>query len=411
MKQDIKAGNLSRIKNELERRLVVMRYSKVATSAYMRIFGWIEDFLKGYGETSYSKEAGERFLVEYLLQANHAPTQFKNARIVVRRIEEIIENKRFSPCFRKPKSEIPPRFEDCCDKYFEHLAERGLKEATIDNHKRYVKPFLGRLAERGVALEELTAADLYNVFTQYELPFGVFVVAKRLLVYLFEKGVISVNLSVCVPRPIRRRALPSVYSGAEVARLLSSVDRTTCKGKRDYAILTLAAKLGLRSSDIVNLSFKDIDHLAKKIVIVQLKTSRPLTLVMNSDVEEAVFDYIKNGRPLSSSDKIFLGSQAPFAPLTARAGHTIAHRHFSRAGIAPQGRQQGTQALRSSYATALVAKGIPYAMVQEALGHDDPESAKYYVRVDIRRLRTCALDVPKPTGAFAVLLGDLEGVL
>jgi integrase len=202
-----------------------------------------------------------------------------------------------------------------------------------------------------------------------------------------------------------------VYSGDEVARLLASVDRSTCIGKRDYAILMLAAHLGLRSSDIVNLSFKDIDHMAKTITIIQTKTSRPLTLVMNSDVEEAIADYIKNARPPSSNDKIFQGSQAPYAPLTAGAGYAIAHKCFSRAGIAPQGRRRGTHALRMSYATALVATGIPYAVLQEALGHDDPESAKYYVRVDIRRLRTCALNVPKPTGAFAVALNDLEGVL
>jgi site-specific recombinase XerD len=67
--------------------------------------------------------------------------------------------------------------------------------------------------------------------------------------------------------------------------------------------------------------------------------------------------------------------------------------------------------LRASYATSLINKGIPYAIVKEALGHDDPESTKHYVRVDIRRLRICALDVPKPSGAFAVMLGDLEGSL
>jgi integrase len=175
-------------------------------------------------------------------------------------------------------------------------------------------------------------------------------------------------------------------------------------GKRDYAILILAAYLGLRSSDIVGLSFKDIDYTAKTIAIIQVKTGRPLPLVMNSEVEEAVTDYIQNSRPQSSSDKVFLSSQAPFSPLSAGTGYAVAQKHFNLAGIAAQGRKRGTHALRASYATALVSQGIPYAVVQEALGHEDQESAKYYVRVDVRRLRMCALDVPKPIGAFAVML-------
>jgi integrase len=212
-----------------------------------------------------------------------------------------------------------------------------------------------------------------------------------------------------------------VYSSSEIERLFASVDRNDSLGKRDYAILVLAAYLGLRSSDIVNLSLKDIDYKAKTIEVTQIKTLRPVTLVMNIEVEEAVADYIKNSRPQSSIDKIFLSSQAPFAPLTAGAGYAVAHKYFNLARIAAQGRKQGTHALRSSYATALISKGVPYAVVTEALGHANQESAKYYVRVDVRRLRICALDVPKPIGSFAVLLEpeirqnislyDFEGVL
>jgi site-specific recombinase XerD len=215
--------------------------------------------------------------------------------------------------------------------------------------------------------------------------------------------------------------LPSIYSGDEVKRLLSSVDRASASGKRDYAVLLLASHLGMRSSDIVGLSFKDIDYTAKTIKIIQVKTARPLTLIMNGEVEEAIADYIQNGRPHSSSDKIFLCSRAPYSPITAACGYAITRRYFDHAGIAAQGRRRGAHALRASYATALVSKGVPYTVVKEALGHEDQESAKYYVRIDVRRLRMCALDVPKPMGAFAVMLepdvrrtlgsGDPEGVL
>jgi integrase len=182
-------------------------------------------------------------------------------------------------------------------------------------------------------------------------------------------------------------------------------------GKRDYAILLLAAKLGLRSSDIVNLKLRDIDHDKKTIDIIQVKTGKPLTLVLNADVEEALDEYAKYGRPGSENEHVFLRTQAPYSPLCAGAGYAIVQKVFERVGIPAAGRRRGTHALRMSYATSLVTKGVPYAVVTEALGHDDPVSAKYYVRVDVRRLRLCALNVPKPSGALAVNLMDMEGRL
>ena len=416
MKQKNVGSNLDMLKKELERRLIVMRYSKTATKVHMCIFGWVEDYLNGYGETDYSKELGQRFLTEYQLQSIHSPSQFKNARTVIRRLNEIQENKLFTPRFRKSKSECPSRFTSLLDKYLESLVKRGYRITTINSQKMYTVRFLARLPETVLSPEELTAADLYDVFTKDEWPEVGFTAARSILSFLFENGITKTNLSNCVPRPCHHRPLPSVYSGNEVKRLLSSVDRTSALGRRDYAILILAAYLGLRSSDIVNLSFGDIDYAVKTITIIQTKTARPLTLVMNNEVEEAITDYIRGGRPQSSSDRIFLGSQAPYQPLSAGAGYTVALKYFNLSGIQAQGRRRGTHALRASYATALVAKGVPYAVVQEALGHEDQESAKYYVRVDVRRLRMCALDVPKPIGAFAVMLepnvrADLEGAL
>lgn len=418
-------SNLSRLGNELERRLIIMRYSKVSTKKYMKVFGWLEDYLYGYGETNYTKELGQRFLIEYPLQAIHSPSEFKEAQVTIRRIDEILENKLFALRLREAKSECPPHFSGLRDKYIENLAKRGYKENTIINSKAYVGRLLGRLPEKFLTLEDLSAADLYEVFTKHEWHSTALTVARSFLFFLFENGETKNNLSACVPRPARPKPLPSVYSGDEVKRLLSSVDRATSLGKRDYAVLVLAAYLGLRSSDIAGLSFKDVDYRAKTIEIIQVKTACPVKLVMNREAEEAITDYIENGRPQPSredtapscgmaavpGDKIFLRSRAPFLPLEAARCHAIANKYFNLAGIAAQGRKRGPHALRASYATALVAKGVPYAVVQEALGHRDQESAKYYVRVDARRLRMCALDVPKPAGAFAEALGDLEGVL
>jgi len=403
MKRNL-SSNISRLRSELERRLIVMRYSKVATSKYMQIFSWVEDYLDGYGEVNYTKVLGQRFLVEYSLQENHSPNLFLQARTIIRRIDKVLENKQFAPRFSDFKMECPTRFIYLLDKYLESLVKLSRSKSTLTTRKRYAIKLLKHLPETITTIEKLSATDLYDIFTKYEWCAVALITAKNVLSFLFENGITKTNLSVCVPRPIRPRALPSIYSYDEVAQLISSAERTTSLGKRDYAILILAAYIGLRSCDIAGLTFKDINYTEKTIEIVQVKTARPLTLVMNSEVEEALTDYIQNGRPQSSSDKIFLRYRAPFSPITAAACFSVTNKHFNLAGIAAQGRRRGAHALRASYATALVTKGVPYAVVQEALGHEDPESAKYYVRVDVRRLRMCALNVPNPTGAFAVMI-------
>ena len=409
-------GNLKEIRDELERRLNIMLYSNETIKAYFRIIDCLEEYLKEYGETSYTKGFGQRFLSEYSLHSNHSLVQSRYAQTVIRRLDEMLENKQFTPCFHQIKFECPSRFRNLLEKYLENLVKCGYSSNTVKSRRGYIGRFLSCIPETVFSIEELTVADLCEVFTKSKWPLVGLSIVRYYISFLYANKTLKTNLSACIPKPTRPSTLPSVYSGEEIQCLLSAVDRKTSLGKRDYAILILSAYMGLRSSDIVNLSFKNIDHITKTISIIQTKTACPAKLVMNKEAEESIIDYIQNGRPKSSSEKIFLGSHAPYSPLTAGNGYIIAHKYFNLAGIPIQGRRRGTHALRSSYATALVAKGIPYAVVQKALGHEEPDSTKYYVRIDTKRLRMCALDVPKPIGSFAVLLEpdirkELEGVL
>jgi integrase len=374
-------------------------------------FGWLQEFLEGYGEKDYSKEFGQRFLLEFTLQAHHALSYFRQAKTLIHRLNEILDGKLFAPRFYEPKPECPPQFSTHYELYCEYLKRKGLARSTIGNHERHAGCLLRWLVGIVPSLSSLTAADIYGVLTNYTMRTGFLTVARCFLSYLFESKVTDADLSGCIPKTRHPQPMPSVYSGDEVSRLLSSIDRSTSMGRRDYAIFLLAAKLGLRSSDIVNLKLGDLDCEKKTIDIIQVKTGKPLTLVLNPDIEEALDEYIRHGRPQSEKEHVFLGTHAPYSALCAGAVCSIAQRGFERAGIPSAGRRRGAHALRMSYATALVTKGVPYAVVTEALGHDDPESAKYYVRVDVRRLRLCALKVPKPSGALAVNLMDLEGRL
>jgi integrase len=412
MKQQRSTGNIEQLRKEFERRLVVMRYAEPTRSHYGLVLKWVEESLADYGEQNYTAEAGERFLHDYILQTKHDPCHYKTARMTIQRLGEILEGKTFAPTLFVRKPECPKRFRALRDEYINHLKRAGSTKSTLNYHYRYTVYLLSGLDEQGVEdLVDLKASDLYAHFTKEGFKICSLSVTRRFLGYLYDQDVTSADLRVCVPKPRKPRSLPSIYTANEVSCVLAAPNRLTVVGKRDFAILMLASRLGLRSCDIMNLTLSDIDRKSATISIIQEKTKRPLTLIVNSDVLEALDAYINDGRPTSQSDKVFLNTKAPYGPLKSGTGFTIAQRYFDKANVESCGRRRGTHALRASYATALINKDIPYSVVKEALGHEDPESIKYYARVDVRRLRACALNVPEPTGSFAVLLGDLEGRL
>jgi site-specific recombinase XerD len=394
MKQNKNIGNLSRIKAELERRLIAMRYSKVTISHHMRIYGWVEEFLKANGTDSYSKEAGQRFLAEYALQSRHSPSLFKTSRIVVRRMDEIIENKLFTPCFRQTKLECPTRFIGWLDKYLESLMKRGFRQTTLTSHKRYAGQLLVHLPDTVKSLKKLSAADLYDVFTKYEWPHVGYFAARGFLSFLFETGVTKSDLSVCVPRPKVPRTLPSVYSGEEVARLLSATDRTTSLGKRDYAIITLAAQTGLRAVDIADLEFADIDWRSSTINISQEKTKRGLALSLPAEAGNSVADYILHGRPESKLPSIFLKMQQPVSKMSRKTVGAIVQKYAQRSGINDIcERRKGFHGFRRAFGGRLLEAETPIELLSEILGHAHINSSKPYLSANEVGLRSCALSI------------------
>lgn len=408
MTQSARSENINVLKDKFKQQLITYRYGKVTYDCYMRIFSWLESYLTEQGETDYSPRLGYLFIAEYRVQPKHHPAEFNRAKILVSRLDDIVKNNTFTPRFINPSPHVPQQFKGWYEKYCEHLKQAGASDSTLRGHSRYARRILVGLEKNVPSYEALTAADLYSFYVNNDnMPRQSHSVARRFFSFLYKNNVIKSDLSVCVPYVRLPKPLPSVYASDEIDRILAAVDRSEPAGKRDYAILMLASHMGMRSSDIVNLTRENIDTMKKTIRIIQVKTSTPQTLVMNGDVESALFDYINNGRPSTENDKIFLSSVAPCMPILAATCFSITRKYIALAGIEPQGRRCGPHALRASYATSLIRKGVPYSVVQEALGHKDLDSSKSYIRNDARRLKTCALDVPWPTGAFAAAIGCL----
>ncbi len=224
-------------------------------------------------------------------------------------------------------------------------------------------------------------------------------------------GITGKDYSFFVPHKKGRVVLPTYYSKEERKRLECAPDRTTPIGKRDYAIILIINHLGLRSSDVTHMTFSNLVSKDGTISFDQYKTGNPQLLPLIKDIEEAVHDYVSNGRPDSASEEIFLKSFAPFGTLTSPAIHKIITSNFIKAGVDISNRKHGGHALRSSLLTSMINNGITYEEARYVLGHSDDRSINHYAALDVKHLRLCSSDVPAPSGRFKEMLNNPKAVI
>lgn len=214
--------------------------------------------------------------------------------------------------------------------------------------------------------------------------------------YLYDRDLTAKDLSIAVPRDQFRKQprLPSVYNKEEVKAILGTADRSTCVGKRNYAILLLAVRLGLRASDIRNLQFGNISWPESRISFLQQKTKVPMTLPLPTDVGEALVNYLKYGRPASDLKYVFVEHIHPFCGLGEKAVPRIARKAIQRSGIEIGNRKHGSHVLRHTLANFLLEQKTTLPVISQILGHENVQTSMNYLRIDIGQLRQCALEVP-----------------
>jgi site-specific recombinase XerD len=289
------------------------------------------------------------------------------------------------------------------DRYRRYLvSERGLAVVTARGYADMVRPFLaGREENGGLALADLTAAEV-TAFVLAACPgkpkgtAKLTVTALRsLLGFLHVEGLISEPLGQHVPAVAswRLAGLPRALEPGQVEALLGSCDQNTAVGRRDFAMLTLMARLGLRAGEVAVLGLDDIGWRAGEIT-VRGKGSRAERLPLPADVGEAVAAYLAGGRPepFEGTRRVFLRARAPHRGL-ASAGVTAAVCHAGeRAGIG----RVFAHRLRHSAATGMLAAGAPLTEIGQVLRHSQLRSTAIYAKADIQALR--ALARPWPGG-------------
>jgi site-specific recombinase XerD len=301
------------------------------------------------------------------------------------------------------KLHIPAAMNKWLSEYEQYARERRhLRASTLQGQMRTIRVFLDALSSRNVTSpDRLQPADIaaFVASRGQMCPRSMSRTVSDVrcfLRFLLLRGVLCQDLSQVLPtvRVARDATIPSVWEPELVERLLKVVDRSSPRGKRDYAILLLASRLGLRLGDIRALRLDDLKWEMAAIEITQSKTGAPLCLPMTEEVGLALIDYLKSGRPQSTHRQVFLKAQPPFTPFTDN-GHCYYIVKYWRelAGIHFRSKQHaGLHSLRHTLATRLLREQTPMHVISEILGHATTASTMIYAKTDVESLRAAALD-------------------
>ena len=282
--------------------------------------------------------------------------------------------------------------------YREYLVqERGLAPSTVSGYERVARVFLE--VQQPGRLESLTAAEVSGFLAREcprrsvsgarELVAGL----RPLLRYLHVTGLIETPLVWAVPgvADLRDRSLPRGVEPEVVARLLAGCDRRRTVGRRDYAILLLLIRLGLRAGEVAAIQLDDLDWRAGEI-LVRGKRDRRDRLPLPVDIGQALVSYLQR-RGSSEFRAVFLRMHAPAGALTRIGVCGVVHDACVRAGVPPVGAHQ----LRHTAATTMLRQGASLAEIAQVLRHREIKTTAQYAKVDRARLRPLAM--PWPGGA------------
>lgn len=378
-----------------------LEYMESSLTNYRRLYARIGCFLEHRSIKEYSPAVGKAFVAEYYPCDTH---RRRLVLLMIRRLDDHLNNIPYR-CHRTMKTlDVPYVFVELLDDYLEYCIEIGNKPGTVRIKKDFCLIFLHFLSDIGCNdISEITADIVAKSCLIYTNKEG-YAALRQFLRYLFQKELITKDLSVVVPHYKRRQIIPSVFTPEEIKRMEDTIILDTPTGKRNIAIILLVTRIGLRSGDIAALKLSSIDFSSRHIDLIQQKTGKPLSVFMPEDVSSTLKAHIECAGSRSSDGYVFHSMKAPFGRLTTSVIRHIVRECIVSADIEVKGRKHGPHALRSSLASNLVSGGTSYDIVRKILGHTDPDAVKHYVKTDIERLRKCALDPPEPTGIFLDLL-------
>jgi len=389
--------------------MLMRSYTVRTVNRYKRVWEQLSDFAHAQGiPAEYSRELALRFEQAYGLRDGEVLKVGQRwRRHLVLGIKVLDDFARTGTItrFRVETTglRVPVGMHKALREYEQYARERRhLRSSSLAERMHNIAVFLDFLRTRGLeSLDVLQAEDL-SAFVRTRTAWKPRTVSRAssdlrlFLRYLFMRDVLPRDLSTAIPtiRLASNATVPSVWEPELVERLLAVVDRRSPKGRRDYAILLLAARLGLRIGDIKGLTLDHLHWTTSTIEIVQNKTGEPLVLPLIEEVGTALIDYLRAGRPPVEHRHLFTNLTPPFDPICEhdRLYRVVAYWR-ELAGIKFRTLQRrGLHSLRHALATRLLGVQTPFPVISAVLGHASPASTFIYAKADVETLRIAAID-------------------
>lgn len=387
-----------------ERYLISLSYSQARIRTYQNGWEQIKQFMDDLSTNFYNAKLGDTFIQNILGNRDYADLSKKEKDLIrsTNVLTDFLNTGTITFRSMSKSYEFKGEIGNLILQYLIDRKSKGAAEDTINNYKLYLHRFLGYLhSNHSLSLSGLEKQHILG-FIQTLGCYSKSTIHCTLcslrcfLRYLYENRYLKYDLSYLVPKSSYKKEahLPTTYTKDEVEHLIESVDRGNPKGKRDIAMILLAARLGLRASDICRLKFENIHWETNTIHLIQTKTKEKIELPLLTEIGNAIIDYLKYGRPVSDLPYIFIRAAQPYDRLEEPTLHSIVSFYLKRAGIDNlANKKHGPHALRHSLAGILLENKTPLPVISEVLGHTNTESTKTYLRIDLDTLRECSLEV------------------
>ena len=406
---------LSEITPGLIQLLIAKKYKEACIKKFIHTWKHLEVYLIRSGITYYCRDVGDSFIkerfgaIEYYALKKSEKDKVRHIQVLSDyQVNGIIPGKRLKvpPIIFTGKLGIP------FSEFIEYSKALKRSTFTVQRYKERINTLYLDLQQSGCDISGITAPYMLQYLSRLDRTYrevarnNTIMTIRVFLRYLCSESLLENNreeywMSILKPRSVRQPKIPSVYSREEAERLISAIDRGNPQGKRDYAMVLLAARYGLRVSDIIGLRYCNLDWTSNRIVLFQQKTSKKMELPLSEEVGNAIIEYLKFGRPNDINEPyVFIAAHAPYSKLTSAGMHRTISDYMRQADIGYEERKHGPHALRHSLATNLLSSNEPMPVISEILGHSSTESTMGYLRVDFNQLKQCALEVPCVPSSF-----------
>jgi integrase/recombinase XerD len=398
------------------RELKYQKYSNSAIGSYSAIYNGILKHMQANKISSFN----EKVCIEYVFfRTGYAIDGFYGAgnrklNIVTKPLQVLLDYIQTKTVKFKMRPKIcpyfcPAQFEEEYFDFKEELIYRDYARATITCNIEKVNKFLTFLDTCSVnSSKSINAKHITTFLSGYsnckpKYISTIIYVLRNYLSFLYSNGFMDKDISKSLPkvRIMRNSFIAYCWRREDVDKLLKAIDRGDPKGKRDYAILLLVVRLGLRVSDIRGLKFHNLNWGGKTISLTMQKTKQPLKLPLLDDIGWAIIDYLKNGRPETKCDSVFVRHRAPYDSFGENESFfRELHRYMIKAGLEiPLDVHCGLHSLRSTLARNMLEAKVSLPVISEVLGHQSINTTSIYLKIDLNGLKRCALDPEEVFGS------------